>query len=68
MPVTAVEQVMRPPRQLRVVSPDVPVMRALETMAQENIKLPVTSDGRIESIISRAHLLEIFRTRAELKV
>ena len=66
---TAVEQVMRPPRQLRVVSPDVPVMRALETMAQENInQLPVTSDGRLEGIISRAHLLEIFRTRAELKV
>jgi len=68
-PMTAVEEAMRPLKQLRVVSPDAPVMQALETMAQENInQLPVTSDGRLEGIISRAHLLEILRTRAELKV
>ena len=68
-PLTTVEQAMRPVEQLRVVSPDAPVMQALETMARENInQLPVVSDGHLEGILSRAHLLEILRTRAELKV
>ncbi|MGC2322322.1 MAG: site-2 protease family protein [Terriglobales bacterium] len=68
-PLTTVEQAMRPVEQLRVVAPDAPVMQALETMARENInQLPVVSDGHLEGILSRAHLLEILRTRAELKV
>lgn len=68
-PLTTVEQAMRPLEQLRVVSPETPVMQALETMARENInQLPVVSDGHLEGILSRAHLLEILRTRAELKV
>jgi Zn-dependent protease/predicted transcriptional regulator len=68
-PLTTVEQAMRPLEQLRVVSPEAPVMQALETMARENInQLPVVSDGHLEGILSRAHLLEILRTRAELKV
>jgi signal-transduction protein with cAMP-binding, CBS, and nucleotidyltransferase domain len=55
--------------QLRVVSPEAPVMQALETMARENInQLPVVSDGHLEGILSRAHLLEILRTRSQLKV
>jgi Zn-dependent protease/predicted transcriptional regulator len=68
-PVTTVEQVMRPLQQLRVVSPDAPVTQALETMSRENLnQLPVASDGHLEGIISRAHLLEILHTRAELKM
>jgi len=68
-PLTTVDQAMRPVDQLRVVSPEAPVMQALETMARENInQLPVVSDGHLEGILSRAHLLEILRTRSELKV
>jgi Zn-dependent protease/predicted transcriptional regulator len=68
-PITPVAQAMRPLQQLRVVSPDAPVVQALETMARENInQLPVASDGRLEGIISRAHLLKILRTRVELKI
>jgi Zn-dependent protease/predicted transcriptional regulator len=68
-PLTTVEQAMRPVEQLRVVSPEAPVMQALETMARENInQLPVVLNGHLEGILSRAHLLEILRTRAELKV
>jgi Zn-dependent protease/predicted transcriptional regulator len=68
-PLTTVDQAMRPVEQLKVVSPDAPVTQALETMARENInQLPVVSDGHLEGILSRAHLLQILRTRAELKV
>jgi Zn-dependent protease/predicted transcriptional regulator len=68
-PLTTVEQAMRPAAQLRVVSPETPVVQALETMARENInQLPVASDGHLEGILSRGHLLEILRTRSELKV
>jgi Zn-dependent protease/predicted transcriptional regulator len=67
-PLTTVEQAMRPLAQLRVVSPDTPVVEALETMARENInQLPVASNGHLEGVLSRAHLLEILRTRSELK-
>jgi Zn-dependent protease/predicted transcriptional regulator len=68
-PLTTVEQAMRPVEQLEVVSPDAPVMEALETMARENInQLPVASNGHLEGVLSRAHLLEVLRTRSELKV
>ena len=68
-PLTTVEQAMRPLAQLQVVSPDAPVVQALETMARENInQLPVTSNGHLEGVLSRAHLLEILRTRSQLKV
>jgi Zn-dependent protease/predicted transcriptional regulator len=67
-PLTTVEQAMRPRDMLRVVSPDAPVLQALETMARENInQLPVASNGQLQGVLSRAHLLEILRTRAELK-
>ena len=68
-PMTTVEQAMRPMAQLRVVSPDAPVLQALETMARENInQLPVASNGHLEGVLSRAHLLDILRARSEVKV
>jgi Zn-dependent protease/predicted transcriptional regulator len=68
-PLTTVEQAMRPADQLQVVSPEAPVMQALETMARENInQLPVVADGHLEGMLSRAHLLAVLRARAELKV
>ena len=68
-PLTTVEQAMRPVEQLRVVAPETPVTEALETMARENInQLPVVSNGHLEGIVSRGHLLDILRTRAQLKV
>ena len=68
-PLTTAEQAMRPREHLQVVSPDAPVLQALETMARENInQLPVASNGHLEGVVSRAHLLEILHSRAELKV
>ena len=68
-PVTPVEQAMRPVDKLHTVSPNTAVAQALETMARENInQLPVVSDGHVEGILSRAHLLQVLHTRAELRV
>ncbi len=68
-PLTTIEQAMRRVSQLQVVSPEAAIMDALEIMARKNInQLPVASDGHLEGVVSRAHLLELLRTRAELKV
>ena len=68
-PATTVEEAMKPLHKLHTVSPDAPVAQALETMARENInQLPVVTDGHLEGILSRAHLLQVLQTRAELRV
>jgi len=68
-PLTTVEQAMRPVDKLKLVSPEAPVIKALETMARENInQLPVASNGHLEGVLSRSHLLEILRARTELKM
>jgi CBS domain-containing protein len=67
--VTTVEQAMKPLHNLHTVSPDAPVAQALETMARENVnQLPVVTDGHLEGILSRAHLLQVLQTRVELSV
>ena len=46
-----------------------PAMEALETMGREDVnQLPVMSGGRVEGIVSRAHVLQVLRSRAELKL
>jgi Zn-dependent protease/CBS domain-containing protein len=68
-PFTSVSSVMRSAEKIHSVSLGVPAMEALETMARENInQLPVMSNGRIDGIVSRAHVLQLLRSRAELKV
>ena len=38
-------------------------------MGREDVnQLPVMSSGRIDGIVSRAHVLQVLRSRAELKV
>lgn len=67
-PVTTVEEAMKPLRQLHTVSPDSPVAQALDTMARENVnQLPVVTDGHLEGTLSRTHLLQVLRNRAELR-
>ena len=67
-PSTTVEQAMRRVSQLQVVSPNAPITDALEIMVRENVnQLPVASDHHLEGLLSRAHLLDILRTRSELK-
>ena len=67
-PYTTLSDVMRPLDQLHTVSPDTPLMSALETMATQNInQLPVVSDGRLQGVISREHVLQLVKARSELR-
>jgi len=66
-PDTTVGAVMRPADKLHFVSRDMPAMEALQIMRQEDVnQLPVMSDGRVDGIVTRAHVLQVLRSRAEL--
>lgn len=68
-PYVTVDSVMRPLAELRTVSPDTPILEALELMAREDVnQLPVTASGRLEGILTRSHVMRILQTRAELGV
>ena len=67
-PFTTVDDVMRPLDQLQTVKPEASVMTALEMMGREDInQIPVVEDGQLQGIISRAHILALLHTRAELR-
>lgn len=68
-PYTTVDTAMRPLEQLRTVAPETPVTEALEVMGRDDLnQLPVVSDGRLAGIISRAHIVQLLQTRAELNM
>ncbi len=68
-PYTTVDQVMQPLDQVRRVAPDTPVTEALEVMAREDLnQLPIMADGELDGFISRAHILQLLQTRAQLHV
>jgi CBS domain-containing protein len=58
---------MRPLSQLRTTTPDTSAVKALELLARENIhQLPVVSNGRLEGVVTREHILQALVTRTEL--
>jgi len=66
-PLTLVSDVMRPLGELRTVTSDTPLAKALETMTREDLnQLPVVSNGRVEGVISRAGVLGFLQTLIEL--
>lgn len=66
-PYTTVDDVMRPLEQLHTISSDLPVIEALERMAREDVnQLPVVQQGKLAGVISRSHILQMLKTRAEL--
>ena len=66
-PYTTVADVMRSLDSTRTVNPDTPVTEALEVMAQQDLnQLPVVSEKGLAGLISRAHILQLIQTRAEL--
>ncbi|HJU05386.1 MAG TPA: CBS domain-containing protein, partial [Nitrospiraceae bacterium] len=68
-PATAVHAVMRPLDRLRTVTPDTPVVEALQAMSKEDVnQLPVVSNHRLEGILSRSHILQVLQSRAELSM
>ena len=68
-PYTTVGDVMRSLESLRTVGPDRPVAEALEMMGREDVnQMPVVQEGKLAGIISRAHILRVLQTRAELDI
>jgi Zn-dependent protease/predicted transcriptional regulator len=55
--------------QLQSVSPETPVVEALETMGREDVnQLPVMSAGRIKGILSRSHIMNLLQGRLQLSM
>jgi CBS domain-containing protein len=68
-PNTALTAVMRPLARLRTVTPETPVIEALQTMGREDVnQLPVVSNGRLSGILSRGHIVQLLQSRAELSM
>lgn len=66
-PSTTVRSVMRPADKIHMVSPDMSAMEALETMGRENVnQLPVMTDNHVDGVVSRAHVMQVLRSRSEL--
>ena len=67
-PYTTVADVMRPLDQVTTVAPDTPLSDALEVMGQQDLnQLPVLANGNLAGLISRGHVLQLLKTRAELQ-
>jgi len=66
-PYTTVADVMRSLDSTRTVNPNTPVTEALEVMAEQDLnQLPVVSEKGLAGLISRAHILQLIQTRAQL--
>jgi CBS domain-containing protein len=68
-PHTSVGEVMQSGTKIHTVSCNMPLAEALEIMAREDInQLPVVSNGIVEGVVTRAHILQVVRSRAELRL
>lgn len=65
---TGLEAVIRPLDKLRSVTPEAPLVKALEVMGRDNLnQLPVISNGHVEGMLSRERILGYLQTRLELQ-
>ena len=66
-PYTTVEEVMKPLNHLHTITPESSILKALETMGPDNLnQLPVVQNDAFEGVISRAQIVQLLKTRAEL--
>jgi Zn-dependent protease/predicted transcriptional regulator len=66
-PQTSVQAVMRPLGQVRTVSPETPALQALQMMGRDDInQLPVVSNGQLEGIFSRSHIVRFLQVHSQL--
>jgi Zn-dependent protease/predicted transcriptional regulator len=66
-PQTSVQAVMRPLGQVRTVSPETPALQALQMMGRDDInQLPVVSNGHLEGIFSRSHIVRFLQAHTQL--
>lgn len=64
---TSVQSVMRPLNQIRAVPPEMPALKALELMSQENLnQMTVVSDGKLQGIFSRDQVLRFLQLHSGL--
>jgi Zn-dependent protease/CBS domain-containing protein len=65
---TPITEAMRPMTELRTIRGDMSAVDALGLMGREDInQLPVVSDGHVEGIITRGHIVQFLQTRSELE-
>jgi CBS domain-containing protein len=65
-PQKLVRDAMRPANRIHFVSPDMPAVEALKTMAREDVnQLPVMVDGKVAGIVTRSHILEALQLRGD---
>ena len=58
---------MKPLNQLHTITPESSILKALETMGPDNLnQLPVVQNDAFEGVISRAQIVQLLKTRAEL--
>ena len=68
-PHTSVGEVMHSGTKIHTVSRNMPLAEASEIMAREDVnQLPVVSNGFVEGAVTRAHILQVVRSRAELSL
>lgn len=64
---TSLQSIMRPLDKVRTVSPDTPVLKALELMTREGVnELAVVSDGKMEGVFSRGQVLRFLHVYSGL--
>lgn len=67
-PSTSVASAARPLASLHTVSPDTPAIEALRIMSRYDVhQLPVLSDGHLDGLVTRGHLLQLVDTRMQLE-
>jgi Zn-dependent protease/predicted transcriptional regulator len=67
-PYTTVSDIMKPAEQIRTVRPETPLKSALEIMSSENLnQLPVTTDGYLAGLLTRARVLNYLHSRMEFQ-
>jgi CBS domain-containing protein len=67
-PYKTLHDVMRPLEDIQTVTPDVPLIDAVEMMSRHDLnQLPVVSDGHLQGVLSRGQVLTYLHTRMELQ-
>ena len=67
--VTTIREAMRPLQDLQIISPETPVIDALQLMAKNDLnQLPVVANGTLQGIFSRSQMVQMLQARAELQL
>jgi Zn-dependent protease len=66
-PQTRVVEAMRRVDRVHAVTPETPLTEALEIMGREDVnQLPVLSNGWLQGVVSRAHVVQVLQAKAEI--